>query len=265
MKKKKKSKDKGPRNISEIQGKMQENSIFSKLETLDKIRKEEGSIVEEKLKSGLLKSEQTAKEEKIENEKLTLIEIQKEIDQLQEIKKKYHAEKDYEKAIKISKKIIVKAFSQNLKSVVNEENEYIDITRKNLIQESEELELKNEMESTGALEAVSIERVIVNKAIGVKESGIQEIDQLEDEKQNIKTAKLEFEQEKHKFEEENLKLKEERNKFEQEKLEFEERKERFRQQNMRFEEEKEAFKWEKKMLDELKKHERERSNNSKKS
>ncbi|GAG79079.1 unnamed protein product, partial [marine sediment metagenome] len=47
-------------------------SILSKLDTLDEIVKKESRVVEETLRSGLIKSEQAEQEEEIEKEKLTL-------------------------------------------------------------------------------------------------------------------------------------------------------------------------------------------------
>ena len=84
---------------SEIPAKTQESmrkgNILSKLDTLDDVMKEESRVVEEKLKSGLIKSEQAEKEESVKKEKLTETEIRKEIDNLQNIKNKYHAEGNY--------------------------------------------------------------------------------------------------------------------------------------------------------------------------
>lgn len=296
---KKKKKKKFQRKKGEITKKAQEDlkkeSILSKLDTLDDTMKEESRVVEEKLKSGLIKSEQAEKEEFIEREKLTVIEIKKEINNLQNIKNRYHAEGKYEKVIKTSKKIIVLAFSNNLKSIVNEENKFLNIIRKKVIQEPEELDIPKEDESMGAPEVDLVGKDIINEEsfLELKETEIQEKNQIEEEKRNLKIAKQELEQEKLKFEEErkafnwekqmmedlkkferdkaeegiekNYKLKfdEEKDRFEQEKLEFEEKEEKFKQERIRFEEEKEAFKWEKQMFEEVKKHEKERGNDLK--
>lgn len=229
---------------SKVQGDQKKGSILSKLDTLDEIVKKESRIVEETLRSGLLKSEQAEKEEIVEREELTLIEIKKEINNLQIIKNKYHAEGIYEKAIKTSKKIIVLAFSNNLKSVVNAENKFLDIIRKKVILEHEKLDIHKEDESMETLEVELCGQDFINEGVGLElnETEIQERSQIEEEKRNLKIAKQEFEQEK---------------------LQFEEKEEKLKQERIRFEEEKEAFKWEKLMFEEVKKHEKERINNLK--
>jgi len=165
---------------NEVQVGMKKNTLLSKLDTLDDMMKEESRVLEEKLKSGLIKSEQAEKEETVEIKKLTVIEIKKEIDNLQNIKNKYHTEGNYEKVIKISKKIMVLAFSNNLKSVVNEEKGFLDIIRKNVIQEPEELNILKEDESTGTPELDLIGKDIINEEsfLELKETEIQEKNQL---------------------------------------------------------------------------------------
>jgi len=231
-KKKKMKKSKGEKGEipNEVQVGMKKNALLSKLDTLDDIMKEESRVIEEKLKSGLIKSEQAEKEETVEKKKLTVIEIKKEINNLQKIKNKYHAEGKYEKAIKTSKKIIVLAFSNNLKSVVNEENKFLNIIRKKVIQEPEELDIHKEDESMGPPEVDLVGKDIINEEsfLELKETEIQEKNQIEEEKRNLKIAKQELEQEK-----------------------------------LEFEEERKAFNWEKQMFEEVKKHEKERGNDLK--
>jgi len=255
-KEKKKKKKKSKEKKGDITGKthkgIKKNDIFSKLDTIDVIRKRESLIVEESLRVGIIKSEQAEKEENIEREKLTVIEIKKQINNLQKIKNKHHSEGNYEKAIEISKEIIVLAFSNNLKSLVNEENNFLDIIREKIIQEPKKLNIHKEDEGVGVLEALN-DNVIVE----LKETEIQEKAQFEDEKRKFKMIKQEFEQEK-------LKFKEEKDRFEQEKLQFEEKGDKLEQERTRFEEEKEAFNWEKQMFEEVKKHEKEKINDLKK-
>ena len=234
---------------SKVQGDQKKGSILSKLDTLDEIVKKESRVVEETLRSGLIKSEQAEQEEEIEKEKLTVSEIRKKIDILQNLKHKNHSEGNYEKAIEISKKIIVLAFSNNLKSLVNEEKDFLEIVKSEVFQEPEKLR------STGVIKEELVNQNTIKEGVMLKleEANTQEKSKVEEENLIFKKAKGDFEQER-------LVFQEEKEIFEQEKLKFEEKRENLKQERVRFEEEKQAFKWEKQMFEEIKKHEKEKDN-----
>ena len=226
--KEKKSEEKKLGTTNEVPEGNKKNSILSKLDNLDDITREESRVVEAKLQSGLIKSQQSGKGKISEEKEQRTNKIRREIADLQNLKIRYHSDGNYGKAIKIAKKIIVLAFSNNLKSIVNEENKFLEIIQNNTIQEQEELELNKEDESRG----------FETKELANSETEIQEKD--------------EFDQEKRKF-------KEEKDKFDQERHKFKEKKEKFEQESLNLEEEKKAFKWEKEMFEEIKKHEKEKS------
>ncbi len=233
----KKSKGKKLGTTNEIQEGMKKNSILSKLDTLDDVMKEESRVVEEKLKIGLIKSEQAEREEIPEKEKLTLNKIKKEIDNLQILKNKNQAEGNYEKAIEISKKIIVLAFSNSLKSIVNEENKFLEIIQNNIIQEPEKLDIHKEDAGIGIVKEELTKEEVIKEGVILKlrEAEVQDKRKFEEEKLIFKKSKENFEQEK-------LIFKEEKERFEQEKREFEEKTKNLKQERLRFEEEKKAFK-----------------------
>ena len=113
---------------------------------------------------------------------------------------------------------------------MNEENKFLNIIRKKVIQEPGELDIHKEDESMGPPEVDLVGKDIINEEsfLELKETEIQEKNQIEEEKRNLKIAKQELEQEK-----------------------------------LEFEEERKAFNWEKQMFEEVKKHEKERGNDLK--
>jgi hypothetical protein len=303
----KKLREKKLKLINENHEEPKKSDIFSKLETIDDIRKEKSRVVEEKLKNGLIKIEQTEKGEEEGKDKLSVSEIKKEIATLQSLKLKKNSEGEYEKAIKISKKIIVLAFSNKLKSLVKEENKFIEATKRNIIQEPTEqknIEVIKE-------DFVSQNLIREQKNLDPKKTEVQEESNLKEDITNINKEKVDLEQEKLKFEEERkafewekqmmlevknferdkvetdvenniddiiqekveeeieklskekILLKEQKDEFEKKKREFEEKAELLKQERIMFEEEKEAFKWEKEMFEEIKKHEREKTDDIK--
>jgi len=195
---KKKPREKKLKCINENHEEPKKSDIFSKLETIDDIRKEESRVVEEKLKNGLIKVEQTEKGEEEGKEKLSVSEIKKEIASLHSLKLKKNSEGEYEKAIKISKKIIVLAFSNNLKSLVKEENKFIEATKRKIIQEPTEqknIEVIKE-------DFVSQNLIKEQKILALKKIEVQEESSLKEDTTNINKEKVDLQQEKLKFEEE---------------------------------------------------------------
>jgi len=193
-----KSREKKLKRINENHEEPKKSDIFSKLETIDDIRKEESRVVEEKLKNGLIKIEQREKGEEEGKEKLSVSEIKKEIAALQSLKLKKNSEGEYEKAIKISKKIIVLAFSNNLKSLVKEENKFIEATKRKIIPEPTEqknIEVIKE-------DFVSQNLIKEQKILDIKKTEVQEESNLKEDTTNINKEKVDLEQEKLKFEEE---------------------------------------------------------------
>jgi len=217
---------------TEVQEITKKSNIFSILNRLDDIDKAKGQMEENKLRKGIIESEQLEKTEIIETEKLDFNTFRKEIEQLNELKNRYLTKGEYDKAIEISEKIIVIAFSNKLKSLVNEENKFLELMRNKEIQATDNTEILVKDKVIDAIKKEQIENITTKQEEDLK------LDLIEvQEKQRLKEEKIKFEKEKEKFEQEKLK-------FEQEKL--------------KFEEEKEAFKWEKQMFAEVKKYERDK-------
>ncbi len=224
---------------TEVQEITKKSNIFSMLNKLDDIDKAKGQLEENKLRKGIIESEQLDKTEKIEAEKLDFNTIRKEIEKLNELKNRYFTKGEYDKAIEISEKIIVIAFSNKLKSLVNEENKFLKLMRNKKIQATANTEILVKDKVINAIKKEQIENLTTKQ------------------EEDLKLDLIEV-QENQKLKEEKLKFKEEKDKFEHEKLEFEEEKDKFEQEKLKFEEEKEAFKWEKQMFAEVKKFERDK-------
>lgn len=230
-KQKKKSKKEKKKNLivqeinsnREVQEITKKSNIFSMLNRLDNIDKAKGQMEENKLRKGIIESEQLDKIEKIEAEKLDFSKIRKEIEKLNELKNRYFKEGEFDKAIEISEKIVVIAFSNKLKSLINEENKFIEFMRNKKIQTSANTEMFEEDKVIDSIKKEHIENVTIKQDVNLK-LDLTEVQ----EKQKLKEDKIKFEKEK----------------------------EKFKQEKLKFEEEKEAFKWEKQMFEEVKKFER---------
>ena len=254
-------------------------SIFSMLDKLDSKSKEEGREIEEKLRIGLIKSEQVEKEKEPEKEKIQIFEIKKEIEKLRELKKNCYDKGEYDEAIEFSKKIITIAFENKLKSTVNEEKNFLDLVQNKIDQKPAELDNSKEAEDFQVVTAENKEVLVIDKeSSGLEKTEIEANIVMDEEKISIEKEKRKLEQEKLKLDEEkealkwekqmmeevikferekeedaaretNIKLEkiesEERKKFTQEQLKFKEEKEEFNKQRQEFEKEKELFKLEK--------------------
>lgn len=210
---------------TEVQEITKKNNIFSMLDRLDDISKAKGQMKEEKLRKDLIESEQSEKGKRIETKKLGISEIRKELAKLNELKNRYHLKGDYQKASEISEEIIVLAFSNKLKSVVNEENKFLELMQNKKNQETTNTEILEQDESLDTTKLEQKVKTTTQENISIK-LDLPEIH----EKQDLKEERLNLDNEKEKFEQEKLK----------------------------FEEDKEAFKWERQMFKELKKHERDK-------
>jgi trichohyalin len=179
-----------------------------------------------------VQEETELKEEKLKVEEKDIDKIKKEIEHMSERKNQYHDKGEYDKAIEISEKIIVLAFSNKFKDVVNEENKFLELLKN---------EKQKSMVTTEIPEGSNYVDLTKNKAIG------------KSVKKESADLKLDL-----KIIEEKQKLKEERAKFEKDSLILEEEKEKLVQEKLKFEEAKEAFNYEKQMLEEMKQYERDK-------
>ena len=140
----------------------------------------------------------------------------------------YDENGELDEAIEVSKKIITLAFSNNLKTIVNEEKKFLELIENKVTQKFETIEI---LESKDDLTPTTHE--------------VEKIESVE----------------KNKFEEDKLNFEREKAKYEKEKQKFEEVREAFKQERLKLDEEKKVFKWEKQMFEEMKKHERSKEKN----
>ncbi len=295
--KKKKEKKKEKKKKSEIQeteknkkdqDEMKKSSIFSKIDMIDSATKEESRVIEAKLRKGLIESEQVEKEENIEEPKINISEIKKQIEELRELKQKYYDENHYDKAIELSKKIMNMAVKNNLKLIVNEEKYFITkiqnkISSKELLRDQiENLKKKKHDHYTKEeyKEAIQTATEIIDLARQINLNSIMReeekfIDILQDKINQETSQMIDLEKiedirdiKQRKIIEDTIKesigieLKrpeiEKKKRVEKEKQKFEEEKAKFKQEKREFEEAKEAFEWEKQMFEEAKQFEREK-------
>jgi len=229
--KKKRQKDVDASNSIKDQEEIKKSGIFSALDQIDTKSKEETRVIEETLRAGLIKSEESEKIEESKKLNIDIINIKNKIENLRKIKKEHNDKGRFEEATEISNKIVTMAFSNNLKEIINEEKKFLELIKKKRHQKPEIMEtLENEEGSN------PIEPTILSKQV------IEKID-FRTETTKLKSKKS---------------IGQGKEKFEEESQRYIVEKEVFKQEKQKLEEEKEAFQWEKQMLEEVKKYERDK-------
>ena len=229
--KKKRLKDVDANNSIEDQEEIKKSGIFSALDQIDTKSKEVTRVIEEKLRAGLIKSEQTEKIETIKKKDIDINEIKAKVEKLRNLRNIYDENGEYDEAIEVSNQILTHAFSNNLKAIVNEEKEFLKIIKEKINQKSKTMEILENEEHSSPIEFTT--------------PSIQATEKLD---LNKGKAKPKFKK---------LKI-QDKEKFDRESLKFIEEKEEFKQEKLKLEEEKEAFQWEKQMYEEVKKYERDK-------
>ncbi len=125
----KKFKSSNERKFPENNQESRRDDIFSKLEKIDTISREESRTTEEKLRRGLIESKTIEREKKSE---VKIFEIQQKIERLKNIKLGLYEDGDYEKSMEIAKMIITIAEKNDINIILNEEKKFINATQKKI-------------------------------------------------------------------------------------------------------------------------------------
>ncbi len=265
---------------TELQQETQKQNILSRLNKLDDISIAKSRITEGKIRKGLIKSQLTGKEEKVERIEIQISRVKREIEELRDIKQDYLDDGETKESIEVAKKIMNIAKINDLNLIADEEKRFIEQFQaklgpsKPINEQIEELKKKRHTYYTQEKydEAIQIAEIIIDLAKEAKltqiviteENFINFIQSKISEKSDTEISKslnaLKVIEE---IENKSVKLKDdvetkERYNFKEEKRKFEDLKKKFKLEKQKFEEEKEAFKWEKQMLEELKKYERDK-------
>lgn len=176
--------------------KSNKDDVLSRLDELDSISRGESRAIEETLMSGIIRSTTEENHEKMVDEKSEINVIKEEIEKLKEIRQKHSDRGYHEEAIEISKEIITLAFSYNLKTIIDDEQQFLT-----------QMEMK-------------VNQILEKPKIDEKEDILQEIEDKNSKEEFLIEERKRFEEEKQKFTEENERLKQEKQKFEEEKESF---------------------------------------------
>ena len=273
-KKKRGKKKKLKKGNIEVQVEPKKSDLLSKLDKLDSISKEEILATEEKLRSGLIKSEREAEEKKVIEEKINVSEIKNQIEKLKELKQGYSDKGQYDKAIEEAKKIISIANTNKLKYIATEEEKSIELLQNETTKKSEMLISEQQIEDLKKIQYLHYSKEEYEEAIQIaneiiviaRQASLNSIIQEEKKFINVIQEKLNFKSSNKVFSEpfeglraitleqkvadiseingilelEKLKT-EEKYKIEAEKLKLEQEKKKLKQERQEFEEEKENF------------------------
>ncbi len=259
---------------TEVQVEPKKSDLLSKLDKLDSVSKEEILATEEKLKSGLIKSEREAEVKKVIEDKINVSEIKNQIEKLKERKQEYSDKGQYNEVIEITKKIISIANANNLKYIVTEEEKSIELLQNETTKKAETLICEQKIEDLKKIQYLHYSKEEYEEAIQIaieiialaRQTSLNSVIQEEEkfvnviqEKLNLKSSNIVFSEPLESLRAVNLKQKvldiseinkipeleklenEEKDKIEAEKLKLEQEKEKLKKERQKFEEEKENF------------------------